>query len=232
MSPLDLSLVVVGVSCLSTFAVASRKALIYRFSPDGFFTAALDFKELQPALSQQPAIDPATLAAKLTVAPMTPQGQVDVVNLVTQLAGVIAEERQESAELRERLGRLPDDVERRLKEFERRLSMAEAGAALGQARAAGKAPAQTAAPAPSPVAAEAPPPVRTTASAPSVGPAVRRYEIRAASPGLAVLGTLDGVPEVKELAVGDQVPGYGRVNAIVQQKGGAWVVQCDRGTIQ
>ena len=34
------------------------------------------------------------------------------------------------------------------------------------------------------------------------------------------------------LAVGDQVPGYGRVNAIVQQKGGAWIVQCDRGTIQ
>ena len=61
---------------------------------------------------------------------------------------------------------------------------------------------------------------------------MRRYEIRAASPGLAVLGTLDGVPEVKEIAVGDQVPGYGRVNAIVQQKGGAWVVQCDRGTIQ
>ena len=72
--------------------------------------------------------------------------------------------------------------------------------------------------------------VRTVLPAPPP-PGGRPYEIRAASPGVALLGTLDGTPAVVEIAVGDEVPGYGRVNAIAQ-KGSAWAVQCEHGTIQ
>ncbi len=76
----------------------------------------------------------------------------------------------------------------------------------------------------------------TLPASPPPGPAPpppggRPYEIRAASPGVAVLGTLDGTPAVVEIVVGDQVPGYGRVNAIAQ-KGHAWAVLCEHGTIE
>jgi len=142
-----------------------------------------------------------------------------LVNMVAALADDIAQERRSDAEMHHQIESLLHDTDQRLSEFDRRLTVVEANplpafARIGSGRgAAGTLSAlRTALPAPPPLGA-------------------RPYEIRAASPGVAVLGTLDGTPAVVEIAVGDQVPGYGRVNAIAQ-RGSAWAVQCEHGTIQ
>lgn len=158
----------------------------------------------------------------------TPQGPLEVIGRVTALADEIAEERREDADLRRQLAQLLVDTDTRFSEFERRLSQAEAGTTPSRSRAATER--ALAAPAPAAIPVSMPSTGRLASPAPPL-PGARRYEIRAASPGVAVLGTLDGTPTVIEIGIGNQVPGYGRVNAIVQ-KGSAWAVQCERGIIQ
>ena len=79
----------------------------------------------------------------------------------------------------------------------------------------------------------APPPVQLvpagTAAVPAAGAA--RYRVTAASPGLAMLALLDrsgGEGSQLQVAIGYQVPGYGRITAI-QQRGASWIVQTDKG---
>jgi hypothetical protein len=59
------------------------------------------------------------------------------------------------------------------------------------------------------------------------------YRIQAASPGLAMLSRVDGSPDDRpvEVAIGTQIPGYGKVVSI-EQHGESWVVKADRGSIQ
>jgi len=142
-----------------------------------------------------------------------------LVNMVAALADDIAQERRSDAEMHHQIESLLHDTDQRLSEFDRRLTVVEANplpaftrVGSGRGSAGTLSALRTALPAPPP-------------------PGARPYEIRAASPGVAVLGTLDGTPAVVEIAVGDQVPGYGRVNAIAQ-RGSAWAVQCEHGTIQ
>lgn len=171
------------------------------------------------------AANPAGTSADTRV---TPQGPLDLIGRVTELADEIAEERREDADLRRQLAQLLLDTDTRFSEFERRLSQAEAGTTPSRARAA----TERALAAPAPAAIPVSMPSTGRLASPGPPPAgARRYEIRAASPGVAVLGTLDGTPTVIEIGIGNQVPGYGRVNAIVQ-KGSAWAVQCERGIIQ
>ena len=61
----------------------------------------------------------------------------------------------------------------------------------------------------------------------------RRYRIQAASPGLAMLSAIDGGPDDRpvEIAIGTDLPGYGKVRSI-EQHGQAWVVKADRGSIE
>ncbi|HEY5205736.1 MAG TPA: hypothetical protein VIJ63_14200, partial [Roseiarcus sp.] len=61
----------------------------------------------------------------------------------------------------------------------------------------------------------------------------RNYRIQAASPGLAMLSAIDGGPDDRpvEVAVGTDLPGYGKVRSI-EQHGQAWVVKADRGSIE
>ena len=61
----------------------------------------------------------------------------------------------------------------------------------------------------------------------------RNYRIQAASPGLAMLSVIDGSPDDRpiEVAIGTDLPGYGKVRSI-EQHGEAWVVKADRGSIQ
>jgi hypothetical protein len=61
----------------------------------------------------------------------------------------------------------------------------------------------------------------------------RSYRIQAASPGLAMLTAVDGSPDDRpvEVAIGTNLPGYGRVLSI-EQHGEAWVVKADRGSIE
>ena len=183
---------------------------------------------VQPAakVASAPAVDPASLAGTSTnpdpgAAP-APQA---LVNMVAALAEDIAQERKGDAEMHQQIEGLLHDTDQRLSEFDRRLSVVEANPSPAFARTGGRASAK-------PVLASAGTfsDMRAALSA-TPPPGGRPYEIRAASPGVAVLGTLDGTPAVIEIAVGDQVPGYGRVNAI-GQKGHAWAVLCEHGTIQ
>jgi hypothetical protein len=61
----------------------------------------------------------------------------------------------------------------------------------------------------------------------------RTYRIQAASPGLAMLAAVDGSPDERpvEVAIGTELPGYGKVVSI-EQHGEAWVVKADRGSIE
>ncbi len=61
----------------------------------------------------------------------------------------------------------------------------------------------------------------------------RAFRIQAASPGLAMLAAVDGSPDDRpvEVAIGTELPGYGKVVSI-EQHGEAWVVKADRGSIE
>ena len=61
----------------------------------------------------------------------------------------------------------------------------------------------------------------------------RNYRIQAASPGLAMLSAIDGGPDDRpiEVAIGTDLPGYGKVRSI-EQHGQTWVVKADRGLIE
>jgi hypothetical protein len=61
----------------------------------------------------------------------------------------------------------------------------------------------------------------------------RNYRIQAASPGLAMLSAIDGGPDDRpiEVAIGTDLPGYGKVRSI-EQHGQTWVVKADRGSIE
>ena len=63
---------------------------------------------------------------------------------------------------------------------------------------------------------------------------MKDYRIQAASPGLAMLSSIglsDGDTSSIQVAVGDEVPGVGRIKAIFQ-KGTNWVVETDHGLIE
>lgn len=118
-------------------------------------------------------------------------------------------------------------VNRRLADIEQRLTFAEARAAVSSTVAA-------AAPTLPPVAAP-------SASAPNRAPLGPRatvagphsYQIKAASPGMAVLAVRNPMPNqqaVLEIRVGDDVPGLGKVVRI-GQRGTVWEVQTAGGTI-
>jgi hypothetical protein len=61
----------------------------------------------------------------------------------------------------------------------------------------------------------------------------RSYRIQAASPGLAMLTAIDDGSDDRpvEVAIGTDLPGYGKVRSI-EQHGEAWVVKAERGAIQ
>ena len=66
------------------------------------------------------------------------------------------------------------------------------------------------------------------------GGGLRGYRVQAGSPGAAVLTNVGAGPERAArllVMVGDQLPGAGRVTAIVQ-RGRAWIVRTERGVIQ
>jgi hypothetical protein len=163
---------------------------------------------------------------------MTDAQQVQVLNLVTELGRLVRDVRTEVATLREdqeRLGRTTTDE---LGDFSRRLSVAEANwpVSAAMANAAHSLTQAEAAQIRDEHVAAAPIAGPVTGS--SATPVAHRYRVQAASPGLAMLAevTAAGV-ERRQVAVGDVVPGYGRILRIAQ-RGAVWVVVTDKGTIE
>jgi hypothetical protein len=199
--------------------------------------------------------DPIETAGELRPAPMTPADQVQVLELVTQIAAVVRDLRAQHTQLRADFGKTAADNAARLADFERRLALAEARHALSAAQIAGEplaavSPALASAPASeapigagsgagqagSATAVTAPVAVTPVAAAlpgSDKGPP-KRYRVQAASPGLALLAEIDrggGDGAQLEVLVGDTVPGYGKITSI-GQRGTAWVVTTEHGNIQ
>jgi hypothetical protein len=206
-----------------------------------------------PALAVEPR-DPVETAGALRPAPLTPADQVQVLELVTQMAAMVRDLRAQHAQLRADFGKAAADNVAHLADFERRLALAEARHALSAAQIAGEPLASVLASAPAP-AGEAPaargssaaqagsatavtaPVVVTPAVAALPGSdkgAAKRYRVQAASPGLALLAEIDrggGDGAQLEVLVGDTIPGYGKITSIGQH-GTAWVVTTEHGNIQ
>jgi hypothetical protein len=184
-----------------------------------------------------PQADAATSAATLQAAPMSTPEQVQVLELVTRLGALVADQRKEVDQLRADLARSRVDETARVDDFQRRLTFAEAERSVAKASGVAAEPAPTA---PTiPVSEPATTVVRPTlVVARAALPAdpnqpVQRYRVQAASPGLAMLAAIDRAGDESaqlQVALGDTVPGYGRVKAVVQQ-GTTWVVKTERGTI-
>ena len=189
-----------------------------------------------PAASLPPA-DALKVAVELRAAPMTPPQQVQVLDLVTQIATMVRDLKAEAAQLRTDVSRSSADTTARLADFERRLTLAEARNAISAAKATDTEPAAAAPPVVPAKLASAPvmltPHPGATLPVPEqAGP--KRYRVQAASPGLALLaevGRGGGDGAQIQVAVGDTLPGYGRVKSIAQH-GTTWGVATDHGDIQ
>ncbi len=170
--------------------------------------------------------DPVDTALALRPAPMTPTQQVDVLSLVTQLAALVRDMRTENAQLREKVTSLDEMVRNETADVSQRLSLAEARKAIASAQDAGKPPEPALSGSRETV------PVRLVQTV--AVRSVRDYRVQAASPGLAILADANAAPGQSsglQVAVGDQVPGVGRITSIAQ-RGTAWVVQTSHGAIQ
>jgi hypothetical protein len=193
------------------------------------------------------------ISHQLEPAPLAAPQQIQVLELVTQLATLIRDQRTEIANLQVDLRTSQKATAAKLVDFERRLALVEAGSALtaasntaapGTAATAATSPAPTAttvaltsakaalaaASAPQTAAQSAPAP--TTIQAKAAAP--EQYRVQAASPGLAMLAAVDrsgGDGAQQAVQPGDILPGYGRVLSVAQQ-GTAWVVRTEHGTIQ
>jgi hypothetical protein len=178
--------------------------------------------------------------------------EMQALGLVTTLGTVLADAQKQLLALQVDHDRLRRVVEGRLDDLEHRVTFAEAKRAVDAAQAAGRQPNDlieiqsappTAPPSPAmssgrPNSAEPKPRIikakveePLAASRQGSSP---RYRVQAASPHLAMLAEIERSGDQKaqiEVAVGDQVTGYGRVTQIVQ-RGTTWVVVTDRGTIQ
>jgi hypothetical protein len=199
-------------------------------------------------------------ATELQAAPMSSDQQVQVLELVTQLATLIRDERTEIGDLQVDVRKSEGSTSAKLADFERRLALLEAGSALNAASnplTPAGADAATAKPAGPSQASEVPAALASAKTAlagaskarPSARPAGAstpsaggqgssagplQYHVQAASPGLAMLAQVDrggGDGAQLQVQVGDTIPGYGRVLSVKQQ-GTNWVVQTEHETIR
>ena len=184
-----------------------------------------------------PQADAATSAATLQAAPMSTPEQVQVLELVTRLGALVADQRKEVDQLRADLARSRVDETARIDDFQRRLTFAEAERSVAKASGVAAEPAPTAPtiPVSEPATSVVRPTLVVARAALPADPSqpVQRYRVQAASPGLAMLAAIDRAGDESaqlQVALGDTVPGYGRVKAVVQQ-GTTWVVKTERGTI-
>jgi hypothetical protein len=168
--------------------------------------------------------------------------ETELYSMITELSTLVRRTREEIGTLRDDQRKSAKVVEAKLTDFERRLNLGEAQRALDGAKAATTTSQE--------------PPAAATGSAPSAKPAsgaakgvvtaslstqgepspaspAARYRVQAASPGLAMLSEIDRSGEdvlPLQVAVGANVPGYGRVIKI-SQRGSEWVVQTEKGPI-
>ncbi len=187
--------------------------------------AALPAAAAGPMLPAEPAAVP-TEMAKVVPPGVDAQQVVSTMELVQQMSLLVHDMHGESLRYRTEVTALTGAVQAKASSLEERLKLAEARSAAGAGADAGGRQAG----------------LRTSdlagdggglraAAMPQV---LRGYRVQAGSPGAAVLSDVGAGPERAArllVMVGDQLPGAGRVTAIVQ-RGRAWIVRTERGVIQ
>ena len=183
--------------------------------------------------------DPVQTAIDVRAEPLSPKQQVEVVGLVRELGAQLKESRLTVAQMQATVADLKEQLDSRMTEFDGRLGLAEAGTVLAQSARAAlpqsvmSTPATSARPG---VAGSRQGPAAMAVSAAAVpnSRSVKDFRVQGASPGLAVLNVIGAAPgevPVLYVALGDQVPGIGRIKSIYQ-RGTTWLVQTDAGLIQ
>lgn len=175
---------------------------------------------------------------------ITQAQETQLLAMITEVSSLVRKTRAELATLTEVETKSRASVEGKLEDFERRLNLSEARRALDEAKDVSVAPpaspqAQPAPPAPAPAGKAKGGPQKGVATASmqtdgAVSTTPPRYRVQAASPGLAMLAEVERSGEESaplQVAVGGEVPGYGRVTKI-SQRGSEWVVQTEKGPIQ
>ena len=144
--------------------------------------------------------------------------------LVTRLTGQVKD-------LQDKVQTLSTGAEEKFADLTRRVALGEANRAVASAENAGSA--GSAAQAQEKGSADGSEAQERTRMKVAAADVKRNYRIQAASPGLAMLTAVDGSPDDRpvEVAIGTELPGYGKVLSI-EQHGEAWVVKADRGSIE
>jgi hypothetical protein len=186
--------------------------------------------------------DAVQTALHLRAAPMSDEDQIRVLELVTQIAAMAKDLKQQNAALRADFAKTKADDQARLADFARRIDLVEAGNAVAGANGAEAPSVPPGPPAAGPATtvvrqAAAMNPVMITRVDTALGsgeaPGLTRYRVQAASPGLALLtemarGGGDGAQI--QVTVGDTIPGWGKVKSVAQ-RGTSWVVNTEHGVI-
>ncbi len=144
--------------------------------------------------------------------------------LVTRLTGQVKD-------LQDKVQTLSTGADEKFADLTRRVALGEANRAVASAENAGSA--GSAAQAQEKGSADGSEAQERTRMKVAAADVKRNYRIQAASPGLAMLTAVDGSPDDRpvEVAIGTELPGYGKVLSI-EQHGQAWVVKADRGSIE
>ena len=144
--------------------------------------------------------------------------------LVTRLTGQVKD-------LQDKVQTLSTGADEKFADLTRRVALGEANRAVASAENAGSA--GSAAQAQEKGSADGSEAQERTRMKVAAAEVKHNYRIQAASPGLAMLTAVDGSPDDRpvEVAIGTELPGYGKVRSI-EQHGEAWVVKADRGSIE
>ncbi|MGA8582331.1 MAG: hypothetical protein WB715_00510 [Roseiarcus sp.] len=144
--------------------------------------------------------------------------------LVTRLTGQVKD-------LQDKVQTLSTGADEKFADLTRRVALGEANRAVASAENAGSG--GLAGPAREKGSADGSEAQERTRMKVAAADVKRNYRIQAASPGLAMLTAVDGSPDDRpvEVAIGTELPGYGKVLSI-EQHGQAWVVKADRGSIE
>ena len=165
-----------------------------------------------PAQSAGPATVPGE-AAKEVPPGVDARQVVNTMTLVQQMSLLVHNMHDDGLRFRAEMAALTGAVQAKASSLEERLRLAEARSATGAGAEAG---------------------LPLSDAAAGVLPVLRGYRVQAGSPGAAVLTDVGAGSERAArllVMVGDQLPGAGRVTAIVQ-RGRGWVVRTERGVIQ
>ncbi len=202
-----------------TAAVAPELASLPEAAAPPTGPAALPAAAADPMLPGELAAVPAEMA-KVVPPGVDAQQVVSTMELVQQMSLLVHDMHGESLRYRTEVTALTGAVQAKASSLEGRLKLAEARSAAagsGGSDLAGDGDGDGDG--------------LRAAGLPSV---LRGYRVQAGSPGAAVLTDMGAGPERAArllVMVGDQLPGAGRVTAIVQ-RGRAWIVRTERGVIQ